>query len=115
MPLPLSHVLGHGLESSPEFDATKNKDKIIHGHIQQENVPRNAKRWSGQTHLARGKKIVHELYPIIMAITLVPTGSMNFLHHIGTHVCTNPWWAMNHPTMKRGYSLLYLIHRALTP
>ena len=60
------------------------------------------KIWSRQTHLARGQKPIHELYPIIMAIRLVPTGSMSLLHHIGTHNCPNLWWEMNLPTLKEG-------------
>ena len=56
-------------------------------------------------------KAIHELYPIIMAITLVPTGSMSLLHHIGTHDCPNPWWAMNRPMLKGGLHsyILYIM------
>ena len=117
MPLPLAHILGHGLEWSSEVDAAENKDKSIYGHIQQEIVPQNAKRWSGQIHLARGKKPIHELYPIIMAITLVPTGSMSLLHHIGTHDCPNPWWAMNRSNLKWGIHCyaLYIMLLPLEP
>ena len=43
MPLPFAHTLGHGLEWIPKVDAIKKKDKSIYGHIQQENVPQNAK------------------------------------------------------------------------
>ena len=43
LPLPLAHTLGHGLEWSLEVDAAEKKDKSIYGHIQQENVPQNAK------------------------------------------------------------------------
>ena len=68
------------------------------------------KRWRGQIHLARRQNQIHELYPIIMAITLVPTGSMNLLDHIRTHDCPNPRWAMNRPTFKGGihYYILYI-------
>jgi len=36
-------------------------------------IPLMCKIWLEQIHLAHRQKPIHELYPIIMAITLVPT------------------------------------------
>ena len=43
MPLPLARTLGQAWSHALELDAAKKKDKSIFGHIQQENVPQNAK------------------------------------------------------------------------
>ena len=42
-PLPLARTLGQAWNDAPEVDATEKKNKSIIGHIQQENVPQNAK------------------------------------------------------------------------
>ena len=41
--LPLAHILGWAWNDAPEVDAAEKKIKSIIGHIQQEDVPQNAK------------------------------------------------------------------------
>ena len=42
-PLALAHTLGQAWNDARKVDAAKKKDKSIFGHIQQEDVPHNAK------------------------------------------------------------------------
>jgi len=42
-PLPLAHTLSRVWNDASKVDAAEKKSKSIIGHIQQENVPQNAK------------------------------------------------------------------------